>query len=151
LINSNNIEIGANCLIKDRVYLRAGIDGHIILGDGAAINSFVQIYGHGGVNIGEQTQIGPNSVVTTTGHDYLSRNLDQDYSAISIGARVWIGANCTILPGVTIGDHAVIGAGAVVTRDIPANCVAVGVPARVIRHFDAPEEPVNPGGSGITA
>jgi acetyltransferase-like isoleucine patch superfamily enzyme len=135
MINSANIVIGSDCLIQDRVYLRAGIDGHIIIGDGAALNSFVQMYGHGGIKIGKSSQVGPNSVVTTTGHDYLSTDLERNYSGIEIGERVWIGANCTILPGVTIGDQAVIGAGAVVTKNIPARSVAMGVPARVVRSF----------------
>lgn len=136
MVNSANIYIGSDCLLQDRVYLRAGIGGHIVIDDGAALNSFVQMYGHGGIHIGKDSQVGPNTVVTTTGHDYLSSDLDSEYSGISIGERVWIGANCTILGGVHIGDQAVIGAGAVVTKDIPARCVAVGVPARVIRSFD---------------
>jgi len=136
MVNSANISIGSNCLLQDRVYLRAGIDGHIVIGDGAALNSFVQMYGHGGIDIGKNTQVGPNTVITTTGHDYLSNDLDGNFAGINIGERVWIAANCTIIGGVHIGDQAVIGAGAVVTRDVPARCVAVGVPARVIRSFD---------------
>ena len=136
MLNGGNINIGSNCLIQDRVYLRAGIDGKIDIGDGAALNSFVQMYGHGGITIGADTQVGPNTVITTTGHDYLATNLEQNYSGINIGKRVWIGANCTILPGVSIDDQAVIGAGAVVSKDIPARCVALGVPARVVRQFD---------------
>ncbi len=54
---------------------------------------------------------------------------------IHIGKRVWIGSNATVLPGVTIGDGAVVAAGAVVTRDVPANTVVGGVPAKVIRHI----------------
>jgi acetyltransferase-like isoleucine patch superfamily enzyme len=135
MTNNSNIEIGSGCLIKDRVYLRAGINGRILIEDGAALNSFVQLYGHGGITIGKDTQVGPNTVITTTGHDYVSTELDTAYSPITIGERVWIGANCTILGGVNIGNHAVIGAGAVVTKDIPSHCVAVGVPARVVRTF----------------
>lgn len=138
-INSANIRIGDDCLIQDRVYFRAGLDGHIHIGDGAAVNSYVQLYGHGGIDIGDNAQVGPNTVITTTGHDYLSSDLDSNYAGIKIGNRAWIGANCTILPGITIGDHAVIGAGAVVAKDIPPNCVALGVPARVIRHFEKDE------------
>jgi acetyltransferase-like isoleucine patch superfamily enzyme len=89
--------------------------------------------------VGKDTQIGPNTVITTTGHDYLSNDLETAYSSIDIGERVWIGANCTILGGVTIGDQTVIGAGAVVTKDIPPYSVAVGVPARVVRTFDESE------------
>ena len=136
MTNASNIHIGKDCLIQDRVYLRAGMTGRVEIGDGAALNSFVQVYGHGGITIGDDTQVGPNTVITTTGHDYLATDLQQNYAPINIGRRVWIGANCTILPGVTIADQAVIGAGAVVSRDIPARCVALGVPARVARYFD---------------
>jgi len=139
MINTSNIRIGANCLIQDRVYLRAGLEGLIEIGDSAALNSFVQIYGHGKVRIGAATQIGPGTIITTSGHDYRATDLALDNAPIIMGERIWIGANCTIVPGVTIGDHAVIGAGAVVANDIPAHCVAVGVPARVIRRFDEHE------------
>ncbi len=138
MVNSANIDIGENCLLQDRVYLRAGINGHIVLSDGVALNSFVQMYGHGGITIGKNSQVGPSSVITTTGHDYLGTDLESEYASISIGERVWIGANCTIIGGVNIGDQVVIGAGAVVTKDIPARSLAVGVPARVVRSFDAP-------------
>jgi len=138
VVNSANIRIGSNCLLQDRVYLRAGLDGRIEISDGAALNSFVQMYGHGGITVGKDSQVGPNSVITTTGHDYRASTLESEYAGITIGERVWIGANCTIIGGVNIGDQAVIGAGAVVTRDIPARCVAVGVPARVVRSFDEP-------------
>ena len=54
-----------------------------------------------------------------------------------IGKNVWLGASVTVVPGVTIGDNAVIAAGAVVTKDVPANTIAAGVPAKVIRELDA--------------
>lgn len=136
LINTANIRIGRDCLLQDRVYIRAGVEGSVILDDGAALNTFVQIYGHGGVKIGKAAQIGPGTIITTSGHDYRATDLALDNAPIAIGERVWIGSNCAILPGVTIGDRAVIGAGAVVASDIPSNCVAVGVPARVIRRFE---------------
>jgi acetyltransferase-like isoleucine patch superfamily enzyme len=139
MINGANIKIGSDCLLKDRVYLRAGIEGRIVLDDFAALNSFVQLYGHGGIKVGKHSQIGPNTVITATGHDYEASDLETEFTGIEIGERVWIGANCTILGGVSIGDQAVIGAGAVVTRDIPPRCVAVGVPARVVRSFDSPD------------
>ena len=66
--------------------------------------------------------------------DYLSNNKNVD--ADKIGKNVWIGSDCTILPGVTIGDGAIIGAGSVVTKSIPANTIAVGNPARVIKEIE---------------
>lgn len=134
-IDIGNIRIGRNCLLQDSIYIRAGTQGHVTIGDEAALNSFCRLFGHGGIEIGTATQLGPGTLVTTTGHDY-AKGLEAHFSKVVIGNRVWIGANATILPGVTIGDNAVIGAGSLVNRDIPANVVAVGVPARVIRHLD---------------
>lgn len=136
IINASNVRIGRDCLFQDSIYVRAGIRGRVAIGDRVALNSFVQIYGHGGVDIGDETQIGPGTIVTTTGHDYNDRNLEASFTPIVIGKRVWIGANVTVIGGVTIGDGAVIGAGAVVIRDIPPHTLAVGVPARVVRELD---------------
>ena len=132
VINGRNVRIGNDCLFKDAIYLRAGLTGRIDIGDRVAINSFCQFYGHGGITIGADTQIGPGVLVTTTGHDYTG-GLEAVFKPVTIGRRVWVGANVTVLAGVTIGDGAVIGAGAVVHRDVPPHTVAVGVPARVVR------------------
>ena len=90
----------------------------------------------GGVRIGDGCQIGHNVVFATLNHFLEPEKRKKTYSApIVLGKNVWIGSNATILQGVTIGDNAVIGAGAVVTGDIPADTVAVGVPARVVKHI----------------
>jgi acetyltransferase-like isoleucine patch superfamily enzyme len=136
VVNAANVRIGRDCLFKDAIYLRAGPAGRIAIADRVAINSFCQFYGHGGIEIGEDTQIGPSVLVTTTEHDY-EHALEERFRPVKIGRRVWIGANVTILAGVTIGDGAVIGAGAVVRRDVPPNALAVGVPARVVRNLAA--------------
>ena len=135
IVNSANVSIGRGCLIKEAVYLRAGPGGKITLGDRVAINSHTRIYGHGGVTIGDDTQLGPGVTITTTDHDF-ANDLEARFIPVTMGQRVWVGANVTILPGVEIGDHAVIGAGAVVSKSIPARAVAVGVPARVIKTVD---------------
>jgi len=147
VVNSANVRMGARVLLQDYVYIRAGAEGRVIIADRVAINSFCRIFGHGSVMVGEDTQIGPGSLITTTDHDY-GDSLQTRYQPVSIGKRVWIGANVTVLPGVTIGDGSVIGAGAVVTKDIPAGVVAVGVPARVVRAIGdpailAPESPTD--------
>src|SRR5690606_34185571 len=136
IINAANVRIGRDCLFQDSIYIRAGVHGRVEIGDRVAINSFVQIYGHGGVSIGDETQLGPGTIVTTTGHDYADEKLEASFTPIVIGRRVWVGAHVTIIGGVTIGDSAVIGAGAVVIRDIPPHTLAVGVPARVVRRLD---------------
>jgi acetyltransferase-like isoleucine patch superfamily enzyme len=141
IINSANVHIGNHCLLQDGIYIRAGIEGNITIGPRAAINSFCRFFGHGCIEIGEDTQIGPGSLITTTDHDYDS-DLTTSYKRVIIGKRVWIGANVTILPGVEIGDGAVIGAGSVVMKNIPPRCVALGVPARVIKWLDDSYNPV---------
>lgn len=82
--------------------------------------------------------IGPNTVISTVNHPLSASERRQKISIVKrvvIGDDVWIGANCTILPGVTIGSNVVVAAGAVVTKDLPSNCIAAGVPARVTRHL----------------
>ncbi len=140
IVNSANVRIGERCLLQDAVYIRAGAEGRVTIGDRAAINSFCRIFGHGSVAIGEDTQLGPGTLITTTDHDYRGA-LETTFKPVVIGKGVWVGANVTILPGVVIGDHAVIGAGSVVTRSIPPRTVAVGVPARVIKEIPSEEAP----------
>ena len=132
IINSANVHIGTGCLLQDAIYIRAGTNGRISIGDRVAINSFCRLFGHGSIVIGEDTQIGPGSLITTTDHDYQG-NLKEHFRPVTIGKGVWIGANVTILSGVEIGDSAVIGAGSVVTHDVAPGTVVAGNPARILR------------------
>ena len=91
------------------------------------------------VRIGDYVMIGPNTLITTVNHPITPMGRRRHLGIakpVSIGNDVWIGGNVTILPGVTIGNNVVIAAGAVVTKDIPDNCVAGGVPARVIKEIE---------------
>jgi galactoside O-acetyltransferase len=88
------------------------------------------------ITIGDYTMLGPNVTIASAGHPILPELRQKGYQynlPVSIGKNCWIGANSTILPGVTIGDNSVIGAGSLVTKDIPANVLAFGSPAKVIR------------------
>ena len=90
------------------------------------------------VIIGDDCFIGPNVSIYTACHstDPIERNTRQEWAKpITIGNNVWIGGSVTILPGVSIGDNVTIGAGSVVTKDIPSNSVAVGNPCKVIKHI----------------
>ena len=91
------------------------------------------------IYVGDYTKIGPNVTIATAGHPILPelrREMYQYNMPVHIGKCCWIGAGAIILPGVTIGDNTVIGAGSVVTKDIPANVVAVGNPCRVMREIN---------------
>ena len=107
---------------------------NITIGKDVFINSGCHFQDQGGIEIGDGALIGHNVVLATINHDLNPKeNRKNHYAAIKIGAHVWIGSNATVLPGVTIGDYAVVAAGAVVTRDVPAMTVVGGVPARVLK------------------
>lgn len=91
------------------------------------------------IRIGDNVMIGPNTLITTVNHPLspLGRRRHLGIAKpVVIGDDVWIGGNCTILPGVTIGSNVVVAAGAVVNRDVPDNCVVGGVPARIIKEIE---------------
>lgn len=114
--------------------LYADFGQNIHLGKRVFINACCHFQDHGGVTIGDDCQIGHNVVFATLNHGLSPETRKATYPApIVLGRNVWVGANCTILQGVTIGDNAVIAAGAVVTKDVPANVVVGGVPAKIIK------------------
>ena len=97
------------------------------------INSGCRFQDQGGITLGDETLVGHNVVFATLNHGFAPEDRGTTYpKPIRTGKKVWIGANATILPGVTIGDHAIVAAGAVVTKDVPANVIVGGVPAKVI-------------------
>ena len=109
---------------------------NITIGDRVFINAGCKFQDQGGITIDDGALIGHGVVLATLNHDFAPEKRQQLHPApIHIGKNVWIGANATVTPGVSIGDNAVIAAGAVVNRDIPANVIAGGVPAKVIREL----------------
>lgn len=107
---------------------------NIEIGEDVFINSGCHFQDQGGIRIGDGTLIGHNVILATINHDLNPKNNRKNhYAPIKIGAHVWIGSNATILPGVTIGDYAVVAAGAVVVRDVPSMTVVGGVPAKVLK------------------
>jgi maltose O-acetyltransferase len=95
------------------------------------------------VSIGNGVMLGPNVVITTAHHPLgpiLRTRGDELAHPVVIGDNVWIGANATILPGVSIGRNVVVGAGAVVNRHVPDNVVVVGAPARIVRRLGSEDE-----------
>lgn len=126
-----------NFFIEPPFHLAYGKNTHI--GENFYANFNLVIVDDGEVYIGDNVMIAPNVTISPTGHpvDPETRKMGMQFSIpIKIGNNVWIGANSVILPGVTIGDNSVIGAGSIVTRDIPPNVVAVGNPCRVLRSIE---------------
>ena len=109
---------------------------NIFVGKNCFINYNCTILDNGKVTLGDNCMLAPNVSIYTAGHALYpdSRNLGYEYGIdVTIGNNVWIGGNTVILPGINIGDNVVIGAGSVVTRDIPAWSFAAGNPCKVIR------------------
>ena len=111
-----------------------GVNLHI--GSHVFFNSGVRMQDQGGVWIGDKCLIGHNVVFATLNHSLEPQDrASMTPAPIRLGANVWVGSNATVLGGVTIGDNAVVAAGAVVTKDVPANVVVGGVPAKVIKEI----------------
>lgn len=109
---------------------------HITVGEEVFINACCHFQDHGGVTIGDGCQIGHNVVFATLNHGLAPEDRKATYPApIVLGKNVWVGSNATLLQGVTVGDNAVIAAGAVVTKDVSANTIVGGVPAKFIKHI----------------
>lgn len=128
-------EIGENCYIEPPLHANwAG--KHVHFGKNIYANFGLTLVDDGDIFVGDSTMFGPNVIVDTGTHPIspkLREKVAQYNLPIHIGRNVWIGGGSVILPGVTIGDNTVIGAGSIVTHDIPANVVAYGSPCRVAR------------------
>lgn len=129
--------VGQDSLIELPFYCVYGQNIH--LGDHVYLNVQCTILDCNTVHIGHHVMIGPNVQIYTAAHDLRAAARIQGWEVakpIVIEDNVWIGGGAILLPGVNIGRNAVIGAGAVVTRNVPANMVAVGNPARVLREIE---------------
>lgn len=110
---------------------------NISIGKDVFINSGCHFQDQGGITIGDSSLIGHNVVLATINHDLNPRNHRKNhYAPITIGSHVWIGSNATILPGVNIGNWAVVAAGSVVTKDVPAYTAVGGIPAKVLKTIE---------------
>jgi UDP-2-acetamido-3-amino-2,3-dideoxy-glucuronate N-acetyltransferase len=135
--------IGADCNICDHVF----IENEVVLGDRVTVKCGVQIWD--GTEICDDVFIGPN--VTFTNDPWpRSRKWLDNHPRLVVQAGASIGANATLLPGITIGQHAMIGAGAVVTRSVPPYAVVTGNPGRIVRYANTPDAPTTPA-PGVSA
>lgn len=149
ICNSVNLELGYRNKNRGRLFLKSEAKisfgsaikcygGSVLISKNTFLGEYVIIYGHGGVEIGSNTLIAMHTCIVSSNHTIPTkrekiRDMPDILLPTKIGNDVWIGANCTILGGVTVGDGAVIGAGSVVTKDIPAYAIAFGNPAKVIK------------------
>jgi acetyltransferase-like isoleucine patch superfamily enzyme len=132
------------CLSPGCVVERFG--GSILIGQDTFLGPHVVIYGHGGVEIGDNCLIAAHTCIASANHaippqGVWIRSLPDDPRPVRIGNDVWIGFGAIILGGVTIGEGCVIGAGAVVTKDLPAGAIAAGNPARILRYREGVAPP----------
>jgi acetyltransferase-like isoleucine patch superfamily enzyme len=131
---AGDIVVNAGCFLGRGVVLDPS-GGSIYLGRNALVNVHGALLGHGDIDVGENVLIGPNTTIVAANHTYADRSrpiASQPIAAegIDIGDDVWVGANCTVLDGVSIGEGTVVAAGSVVTDSVPAYTVVGGVPAK---------------------
>lgn len=130
-------EIGEGCYIEPPFHANwAGHHAHF--GKGVYANFNLTLVDDTHIYVGDYTMFGPNVVIATAGHPILPNLREKAYQynmPVHIGKNCWLGTGVLIMPGITIGDNVVIGAGSVVTKDIPSNVVAVGNPCKVLREI----------------
>lgn len=138
MLKSMFAEVGEGSYIEPPLHSNWG-GRHTHLGKQVYANFGLTLVDDTHIYVGDYTMLGPNVVLATAGHPILpelrgERALQYNLP-IHIGRNCWLGAGVIVMPGVTIGDNSVIGAGSVVTKDVPANVVAVGNPCRVLREI----------------
>ncbi len=131
-------EIGDECYIEPPLHANFG-GGHVHFGKAVYANFNLTMVDDTHIYVGDYTMIGPNVTIATAGHPIIPELREKGYQynmPVHIGRNCWLGAGVIILPGITIGDNVVIGAGSVVTKDIPSNVVAVGNPCHILREVN---------------
>lgn len=131
-------EIGENCYIEPPFHSNFG-GKHVHFGKNVYANFNLTCVDDTHIYVGDYTMIGPNVTLATAGHPILPELREKGYQfnmPIHIGKNCWLGAGVVVLPGITIGDNTVVGAGSIVTKDLPPNVVAVGNPCRVLREIN---------------
>lgn len=130
--------IGRDCNICDHVF----VENDVIVGDRVTVKCGVQLWD--GVQLGDDVFVGPN-VTFTNDRFPRSKQYPESFARTIVGPGSSLGANATLLPGVTIGRRAMVGAGAVVTRDVPPNAIVMGNPARIVGYVDADSDDIGIG------
>ncbi|WP_419800586.1 acyltransferase [Mucilaginibacter sp.] len=138
----NRFEMGRNAVIEDFCTVNNGV-GDVLIGNDATIGMSNVLIGP--VQIGNNVIIAQNVVISGLNHNYEDVNLPIQAQGvrtapIMVEDDCWIGANAVITAGITVGKHSIIAAGAVVTKNVPAFCIAAGNPARIIKRYDATQK-----------
>lgn len=131
-------EIGEDCYIEPPFHANWG-GKHVHFGKNIYANFNLTLVDDTHIYVGDFTQFGPNVVLATAGHPICPELRERAYqynAPIRIGRNCWLGANVVVVPGVTIGDNVVVGAGSVVTHDLPDNVIAAGNPCRILREVN---------------
>jgi acetyltransferase-like isoleucine patch superfamily enzyme len=161
LFGEGHIAVGAHTVIGPHVSLSAGIspwhdlgvETVVTIGDGCLIGKGSGIVGHAGIEIGDGVFTGHHVYITDANHGYDDPTLPIGHQfapprPVRVGDGSWLGHGTIVLPGATIGAHVVVGAGSVVTGELPDYTVAVGNPARVVRTLDPAQRVAVPDGDG---
>ena len=138
MLKSMFAELGEGCYIEPPFHANWG-GKHCHFGKFVYANFNLTLVDDTHIYVGDYTLIGPNVTIASAGHPILPELREKQYQynmPVHIGKNCWIGAGVIIVPGITVGDNSVIGAGSVVTKDIPANVVAVGNPCKVLREIN---------------
>jgi acetyltransferase-like isoleucine patch superfamily enzyme len=172
IYNERYIRIGEETMVGPYVSITAGMapgqemvtDPVVSIGDRCVIGRGSHIVGHFSIDIGDDIQTGPNVYITDQNHVYSDPDVPigrqwPTERTVRIGSGSWLGTSVVVLPGADIGRHVVVGAGSVVNGKLPDLCVAVGVPARVVKIYsddrgwvkvgDPQHEPLEVSGSGL--
>jgi len=131
-------EIGKGCYIEPPLHANFG-GKHVHFGKHVYANFNLTLADDTHIYVGDYTKFGPNVTLATAGHPIVPDLREKGYQynfPIHIGKNCWIGAGVIVMPGITVADNVVIGAGSVVTKDIPTNVIAVGNPCRVLREIN---------------
>jgi len=136
--------------VKLRPGVRVYFPENVVLGDHIVLNYDTIVMGQGGVTIGDFCVLGPKSMLVTVTHQaetlYYGNAV---YQPITLATNVWIGAGAILLPGISVGENSVVGAGSVVTRDVEPNSVVAGVPAKKLKSINPNENLLDQTANGI--
>ncbi|MGN1282196.1 MAG: sugar O-acetyltransferase [Limosilactobacillus sp.] len=123
--------------VEIRLPIRSDYGANLKIGKNVFINSGVMLTDLGGISLADDVLVGPNVTIISVNHPLNPhKRHGVELNPVHIEENAWLGANATILPGVTVGKNAIVAAGAVVTKDVPVNTIVAGIPTRVIKQLD---------------